>query len=123
MSANRKTGFAAMDPKKQREIASKGGRASHAKGTGYEFTSDEARIAGRKGGRASQKNRNRKDDTDDPPLRQHASRRGDITVESSFPSIIGHDRRKLDRDGSAEFLGESLAANAVRRRIELIAES
>ncbi len=46
-------GFAAMDPAKQREIASKGGRAAHQKGTAHEFTSEEARVAGRKGGEAS----------------------------------------------------------------------
>jgi len=42
-----------MDPNKQRRIASMGGRAAHAKGTAHEFTSEEARIAGRKGGKAS----------------------------------------------------------------------
>lgn len=47
-----KHGFASMDPKKQREIASQGGRASHAKGTAHEWTSEEAVEAGRKGGRA-----------------------------------------------------------------------
>ena len=46
-------GFASMDPNKQREIASKGGRAAHQKGTAHEWTSDEAREAGRKGGQAS----------------------------------------------------------------------
>lgn len=45
-----KRGFAAMDPEKQREIASLGGRAAHEKGTAHEFTPDEAREAGRKGG-------------------------------------------------------------------------
>lgn len=39
-----------MDPKKQREIASKGGRAAHQHGQAHEWTSDEARQAGRKGG-------------------------------------------------------------------------
>src|SRR5688572_29268155 len=43
-------GFAAMDAEKQREIASKGGRAAHEKGTAHEFSADEAREAGRKGG-------------------------------------------------------------------------
>lgn len=43
-------GFASMDPQKQRAIASKGGRAAHEKGTAHEWTIDEARIAGRKGG-------------------------------------------------------------------------
>ncbi len=42
-----------MDRNKQREIASKGGRAAHQKGTAHEWTSEEAREAGRKGGVAS----------------------------------------------------------------------
>jgi general stress protein YciG len=42
-----------MDAKKQREIASKGGKAAHAKGTAHEWTKEEAREAGRKGGAAS----------------------------------------------------------------------
>jgi general stress protein YciG len=46
-------GFASMDPDKQREIASKGGRAAHVQGTAHEWTSEEARAAGRKGGAAS----------------------------------------------------------------------
>ncbi len=52
---SRKTprGFAAMNPEAQRAIAAKGGRAAHQKGTAHEFTSEEARIAGRKGGEAS----------------------------------------------------------------------
>ena len=43
-------GFASMDPKKRREIASKGGKSSHQKGTGHKWTSEEAQVAGRKGG-------------------------------------------------------------------------
>ena len=46
-------GFASMDRGKQREIASKGGKAAHVKGSAHEWTSDEARAAGRKGGMAS----------------------------------------------------------------------
>jgi general stress protein YciG len=42
-----------MERLKQREIASKGGKAAHRKGTAHEWTSEEAREAGRKGGRAS----------------------------------------------------------------------
>jgi general stress protein YciG len=48
-------GFAAMDPKKQREIASKGGRAAHKHGSAHEWNSDEARMAGRKGGATSRR--------------------------------------------------------------------
>jgi uncharacterized protein len=46
-------GFASMDRNKQRDIASKGGKAAHQKGTAHEWTSEEAREAGRKGGMAS----------------------------------------------------------------------
>jgi hypothetical protein len=48
-----------MSPEKQREIASKGGRAAHEKGTAHEWTPDEARAAGRKGGQISRGGRGR----------------------------------------------------------------
>lgn len=44
---NSNRGFASMDPERQREIASQGGRAAHASGNAHEFTSEEAREAGR----------------------------------------------------------------------------
>jgi general stress protein YciG len=50
-------GFASMDPSRQREIASKGGRAAHEKGTAHEWSSDEARVAGQKGGIAVSRDR------------------------------------------------------------------
>jgi general stress protein YciG len=53
MVAKEDRGFASMDRSKQREIASKGGKAAHQKGTAHEWTSEEAREAGRKGGMAS----------------------------------------------------------------------
>ncbi|AVS71400.1 MULTISPECIES: KGG domain-containing protein [Paracidovorax] len=46
-------GFAGMDPARQREIASLGGRAAHASGNAHQFTSEEAREAGRKSHRKS----------------------------------------------------------------------
>lgn len=49
---NSKRGFASMDPEQQKEIASKGGKASHESGNAHEFDSEEAREAGRKGGEA-----------------------------------------------------------------------
>ena len=52
-------GFASMSPEKQREIASKGGRAAHEKGTAHEWTAEEARAAGRKGGQISRGGRGR----------------------------------------------------------------
>ena len=63
-------GFASMSPEKQREIASKGGRAAHQKGTAHEWTSDEARNAGRKGGQISRGGRGR-------------------LVEPAMPDVVG----------------------------------
>lgn len=55
-------GFAGMDPERQREIASMGGKAAHEKGTANEFDSETAREAGRKGGKASHGNRSSNND-------------------------------------------------------------
>ncbi len=70
-------GFASMSPEKQREIASKGGRAAHQKGTAHEWTSDEARNAGRKGGQISRGGRGRLQEPTDFP----ASTSGDAMTE------------------------------------------
>ena len=59
MGRKERRGFASMSPEKQREIASKGGRAAHQKGTAHEWTSEEARTAGRKGGQVSRGGRGR----------------------------------------------------------------
>src|SRR6266446_7098397 len=58
-------GFASMDRSKQREIASKGGKAAHQKGTAHEWTSEEAREAGRKGGLASHRRKQGEQQTPD----------------------------------------------------------
>lgn len=50
-------GFASMDPELRRQICSKGGKTAHAKGTAHEFSSDEARAAGKKGGLSVSRNR------------------------------------------------------------------
>ena len=67
-------GFASMSPEKQREIASKGGRAAHQKGTAHEWTSDEARNAGRKGGQISRGGRGRLPETTDFPVERQVMR-------------------------------------------------
>jgi general stress protein YciG len=51
-----KRGFAALDPEKQKEIARLGGKAAHAQGKAHEFTSEEARAAGKKGGEVVSRN-------------------------------------------------------------------
>ena len=50
MSEKQKRGFALLDSTSLREIASKGGKAAHEKGTAHQFTAEEARAAGKKGG-------------------------------------------------------------------------
>src|SRR3954447_14659417 len=93
-SANtRSRGFAPMDSNKQRESARKGGKAAHAKGTAHEFTADEARAAGRKGGERVSSNRD------------HMSRIGRIGGKSSASR-----RAPTDGDngnGSAESTGHA----------------
>ena len=59
VKVRRPRGFAAMDRSKVSEIASKGGKAAHAAGTAHQFTSDEARAAGKKGGVAPHVRRGR----------------------------------------------------------------
>ena len=80
-------GFASMDRVKQREIASKGGKAAHQKGTAHEWTSEEAREAGRKGGMAS--HRRRKEMMD----------QGGTTTESSLGTPQATERSGGDDQG------------------------
>ncbi len=65
--ARRRRGFAVMDRGRVAEIARKGGRAAHAAGTAHEFTSEEARVAGRRGGRATHANRRLARERGTPP--------------------------------------------------------
>jgi Stress-induced bacterial acidophilic repeat motif len=73
-----------MSPEKQREIASKGGRAAHEKGTAHEWTADEARSAGRKGGQVSRGGRGRLVVPPDAP-------------GASGPTAMSPDRMDADR--------------------------
>ena len=59
-------GFASMDPEKQREIARKGGKAAHEKGTAHEWNVEEARVAGRKGGLTTRGRRGQAASNSDP---------------------------------------------------------
>ena len=54
-------GFAAMDPTLVSELAKRGGKAAHRAGTAHQFTSDEARVAGRKGGMATHAKREKRE--------------------------------------------------------------
>ena len=77
-----------MDRSKQRDIASKGGKAAHQKGTAHEWTSEEAREAGRKGGMAS--HRRKQEQQQQPPWTQS---RG--TSNPDVEPMIGERRGEL----------------------------
>jgi uncharacterized protein len=67
---SRGRGFAGMDPERQRQISSQGGKAAHQKGTAHEFDSNEAREAGRKGGMVSGGRRRAREQTQGRPNRE-----------------------------------------------------
>src|SRR3954464_449512 len=90
MEQKSRRGFAAMDQEKQRAIASKGGRAAHEKGTAHEFTTDEARAAGRKGGEAVSANR------------AHMSAIGRKGGESSHSHKSAHTKRTSETDNGGQ---------------------
>jgi len=77
-----------MDRGKQREIASKGGKAAHQKGTAHEWTSEEAREAGRKGGMASHRRKQEQTPAAEQPGQSHDEQ----TVASANPEqMMGSD--------------------------------
>jgi uncharacterized protein len=71
--AKRRRGFAVMEPGRQREIASKGGKAAHEKGTAHRWSEEEAKEAGRKGGAASHRNGHRTALRDKSPAAEPAT--------------------------------------------------
>jgi general stress protein YciG len=92
-----------MTPEKKREIASKGGRAAHQKGTAHEFTSDEARAAGRKGGETVSRDR------------QHMSeigRRGGESVsrDREHMAEIGREGGESSRGSRGQSIRQKVAA-------------
>jgi general stress protein YciG len=74
-------GFASMDPTKQRDIASKGGRAAHLRGTAHEWTSEEAREAGRKGGIASHRKHQQEVARESVPEDQRVEAMNPVTLQ------------------------------------------
>lgn len=71
-----KRGFGSMDEEKQREIASKGGKAAHEEGTAHEFDSEEASEAGRKGGESQGKENNPGNFANDAEKAREAGKKG-----------------------------------------------
>jgi len=84
-------GFASMDRNKQREIASKGGKAAHQKGTAHEWTSEEAREAGRKGGMASHRRKQQQQQPTDQSTMSSAVEGEQMVAASSDEDMMGND--------------------------------
>jgi general stress protein YciG len=117
-------GFASMDKEKQKEIASKGGRAAHEKGTAHEFNSteasmaakkghergtaheftpEEARIAGRKGGLARAMNRNRNNASESSSMGSNngsSNGQGSGSMETSSPQMSGSETSSANHNPS-----------------------
>ena len=115
-------GFASMDRNKQRDIASKGGKAAHQKGTAHEWTSEEAREAGRKGGMAShrrkqaaerRRRRHRRRDTRTPRRRRSASGRSGLTPRATSYGVLVPARRGCRSAFGAAIIGSSAAPRLV----------
>src|SRR5262245_29831671 len=95
-----------MDRAKQREIASKGGKAAHQKGTAHEWTSEEARDAGRKGGIASHRRRREQMGQNGPmDVTGSAGEQAvayDRSSGSSSPSSYGSERGRSSEESMTE---------------------
>ena len=84
-------GFASMDRSKQREIASKGGKAAHQKGTAHEWTSEEAREAGRKGGMASHRRKQQQQQQPGEQSTMSSESSEQMVARSSDESMMNDD--------------------------------
>ena len=84
-SNTRNRGFASMNSERQKEIARKGGKAAHEKGTAHEFTSEEARAAGRKGGERVSADRSHMSRIGRLGGRSSAGRRQATQSDGAFP--------------------------------------
>ena len=87
-----------MDRAKQREIASKGGKAAHQKGTAHEWTSEEARDAGRKGGIASHRRRREQQGEPGGGGSMETSGAGDRAVAMDWNGSIYGPEQGMSRD-------------------------
>jgi len=96
-------GFASMDPSRQKEIASKGGRAAHQKGTAHEWSSDEARSAGQKGGIAVSRDRAHmaaigREGGESRSRTSRAARDGSLTTDRELARAVSREGNRDDGD-------------------------
>jgi general stress protein YciG len=123
MATKSRRGFAAMDVEKQREIARKGGRAAHAKGTAHEFTSDEAREAGRRGGQAVSRDRSHMAEIGRRGgLNSHGGRGRDLqksdSAEAGATPTTSRRGRKTDEGNQPKGRGRRISAAAREKMSE-----
>jgi general stress protein YciG/hemerythrin-like domain-containing protein len=115
MAGQSKRGFAAMNPQTQREIASKGGQAAHQKGTAHEFSPDEARAAGRLGGKAVSSNR--------AHMATIGRKGGQRSAVGGRPSVIeiGHHTNGNSHNYESSNTGEhNMAENASAKATDML---
>jgi general stress protein YciG len=108
-----------MDTGKQKEIASKGGRAAHAKGTAHEFDSNEAREAGRKGGMAVSRNREHMAmiGRRGGEARGHARTRN--AAQTNSQAVGGNTEGAVQNSRNASNLNQVSRANTIDRQVEI----
>ena len=108
-SNTRNRGFASMDAERQKEIARKGGKAAHEKGTAHEFTPDEARAAGRKGGERVSADRHHMSRIGRMGGKSSAGRRQSMRQTGAFPGTTSSNPDMNAKD-SPDFSRSETAA-------------
>ena len=97
-SNTRNRGFASMNAERQKEIARKGGKAAHEKGTAHEFTPDEARAAGRKGGERVSADRHHMSRIGRMGGKSSAGRRQSMRQSGAFPGATSNNGEPARKD-------------------------
>ena len=102
MSDYERRGFASMDERRRREIASEGGKASHQRGHAHEFSSEEARMAGRKGGQVA--HQRGKAHVFSPEEARMAGHKGGVEVSRNREHMSAIGRRGGERTRGEQYL-------------------
>jgi general stress protein YciG len=111
----RLSGFASMDESKQREIARKGGMAAHRKGTAHEFTAEEARFAGRKGGQQVSANRSHMIEIGRLGGKRSAERRKNRAANTTTPTTPNQEPAADNTSSESEPSGMEVAESGSRQ--------
>ncbi len=118
MESNQKNrGFAAMDRSRQIEIARKGGKAAHQKGTAHEFTADEARAAGRKGGESVSANRGHMSHIGRIGGKKSAGRKKQAHPKPVMREV-GDESHNQEQETVESPISESIASNEIEESAE-----